>query len=219
MATFVLVAALLLGSAADTVTVKGTLPKGTRLEFRASGSPDVTVADASPYQVVLAPDRYALLLTYPSGRRVRGAVSLAPPDVELNVQPEATGSSRAPEYDLLADWQVIDESGKPVGDARLVLEAEPGKGNPEPVVLWVTAGEQEKESDAAETTPDGRCLFRVRESRINPDRIVALRVNVEAKGYRPAHLRYVPVLEFSPSGHLYAKYPEEELKLKLSRDR
>jgi hypothetical protein len=216
MAALILIAALWL-AAADPVTVHGTLPPGAKLEFRAPGSADRIVAEASPFRLQMPPGRYDLALTYASGRRARGAAWLTLPDTELNVQPEATGRAATPEYDLLADWRVVNEKGEGVGGARVILEAEPGQGAPERLTLWVIVGEQEKESTAAETTPDGRFLFRVRESRLIPDRIAALRVTVEAKGFQTAHLRFTPVLEFSPSGHLFAKYPEEGLELKLKR--
>src|SRR5947209_4675038 len=150
MAALTLIAALWL-AAADPVTVHGALPAGAKLEFRTPGSSDFIKADSNPFRLQMAPGRYDLGLTYASGRRARGAAWLTQPDTELNVQPEAT--VRAGEYDLLADWRVVNEKGQGVGSARVALEAEPGEGPPEPLTLWVIVGEQEKESAAAETTP------------------------------------------------------------------
>lgn len=209
---------LLLANPADPVTVHGTLPQGARLELRAPGSEERIVAESSPFKLQVAPGRYEILLTYLSRRRVRAMTWLVSPEVEIHAEPEATKRVYPPDYDLLADWRVVDESGQMVGGARVTLQVQPAQGPPESLNLWAMVGDQEKEfTGGLETTPDGRFPFRVRESRLDVDRIVAVLVNVEAKGYQPFQLRLIPVLRFSPTGRLYPKYPEEDLELKLRK--
>jgi hypothetical protein len=208
----------LLAGAADLVTVQGTLPTGARLELRAPGAEELIVAETSPFKLQLAPDRYDISLIYPSGRRARGTAWLVAPGVELHAEPEETQRGYPPDFDLLADWRVVNELGQPVGDARVTLQAQPARGAAETLNVWAMIGDEEKELEGAlTTTPDGRFPFRVRESRVAPNRIVAILVRVEAKGYQPLEMRLTPVLRFSPAGRLYPKYPEEDLELKLRR--
>jgi len=209
---------LLLATPADPVTVHGTLPPRARLELRAPGSEERIVAETSPFKLQVAPGRYEIILTYLSGRRARAMTWFVSPEVELHAEPEASKRVIPPDYDLLADWHVVNESGQTVGGARVTLQVQPASGPAESLKVWAMVADEEKEiAGVLETTPDGRFPFRVRESRLDVDRIVAIQVSVETQGYQPLHLRLNPVLRFSPSGHLYAKYPEEDLELKLRK--
>jgi len=209
---------LLSPAVADQITVHGTLPERARLEFRALGSEEKITAETTPFKLQIAPGRYELLLTYPSGRRTRTMAWLMSADIEIKVEPAGSIRSTPPDYDLLADWRVKDESGQTVGGARVTLQAIPVQGSAEPLPVWTMVGDEEKEvAGVVETTPDGRFPFRIRESRLTLDRIVAIQVSIGAKGYQPFQLRIEPVMRFSSSGHFYPQYPEEDLELKLRK--
>lgn len=202
-------------------TVRGALPPGVHLEFAAVGSAERITVEGPPgggaYSLELPSGRYDIFLVSPT-RRVRGHGWLTEPEVELNAEPENPRPSSSVEYDLLAEWRVVDESGKGVGPARVALEAELPNGEREKLRVWIPAGDEEKEvSGLLETTPDGRFVFRARESRLLADRVVALRVTVEMKGYASTVRRLRPTLEFSPSGHFFARYPEEGVEIRLKK--
>src|SRR5260221_8985650 len=95
---------------ADQVTVHGTLPDHARLELRAPGSEERIVAETSPFKLQVAPGRYEILLTYASGRRFRAMTWFTLPETELQAEPEASKRVIPPDYDLLADWRVVNES-------------------------------------------------------------------------------------------------------------
>ncbi len=199
----------------------GVLPTGARLEFLAQGSPDrltaTTGAGSGKYSIELPPARYEITLVLSDGKRESGFASIANPETTINAEPPASGkgpaaSASAQEYDLLADWRVLDKTKHGIGSAKVSLEAELTNGRTEKLTTWVLSslGDEEKETDSAfETTPDGRALFRVRESRFRVDRVMALRVKVEAPGHAPFNLRLTPVLEFSSNGHFHAVYPDQ----------
>ncbi len=209
---------LLAAIPADLVSVHGALPQGARLELRAPGSEERIVAETSPFKLQVTAGRYEVFLVYSTGRRVRAMIWLVSPEVEIQADPEATKRGTPPDYDLLADWRVVNESGQTVGGARVTVQVQPARGPAESLNLWTMVGDEEKEvAGVLETTPDGRFPFRVRESRLSLERIVALQVTVEAKGYQPLQLRLNPVLRFSPTGHLFPQYPEEDLELKLRK--
>lgn len=197
--------------------VHGVLPAGSRLEFLAPGSPDRQSAksdEKGAYSIALAAGRYEVTLIAASGKRTTAMVSIASSGTEINAQPEEKSKSAASgqEYDLLADWRVVDQAKHGVGPVKVALEAELSNGRTEKLSVWALSGngDEEKETDGAfDTTPDGRVLFRVRESRFRPDRVVALHVKVEAAGHAPLERRLPPVLEFSSSGHFHAIYPEQ----------
>ena len=207
--------------AKPTIRVHGTLPQGARLEFRLVGQPERFPAEGK-YSLSLTPGRYDLVLTYGSGRRILGSVSLSNPEVELNAHPENPKPSSGVEYDLFADWRVVaqsgDDSGKGVGPASVILEVEPARGAPQKLNAWVITDDGEKEiSGSMDTNPDGRFVFRARESRLRPEDVIALRVTVSRPGFQPATMRIVPVLEFSEAGHFYARYPDEGVEIKLKK--
>jgi hypothetical protein len=196
--------------------VHGTLPAGAKLEFLTPGSPDRLTAQAGEkgaYSIVLVPGRYEL--TYVTGTRRVAAMVWIAGDTEINGLPEAKGkveNASGQEYDLLADWRVVDKNKRGVGPSRVALEAELSNGRSEKLTLWALSGigDEEKETNAPfETTPDGRVLFRVRESHLRSDRVTAMRVRVEAPGHPPLILRIQPVLEFAETGHFHAVYPEQ----------
>jgi len=202
-------------------TVHGVIPAGTQLEFLAPGSPDRQVARSDArgaYSIALAAGRYEVTLIAVSGKRTTAMVSITATGAEINAQAEEKSkvAPSAQEYDLLADWRVVeknaDKTKHGVGPVKVALEAELSNGRTEKLSVWALSGngDEEKETDGAfETTPDGRVLFRVRESRFRPDRVVALHVKVEAPGHAPFEQRLLPVLEFSASGHFHAIYPEQ----------
>ena len=212
---------VLVAADADKVKVHGRLPPGARAEFQAAGSPEkITVEPKgrSEYSIELPPDRYDIYLITASGRRAQGAAWITGAEVELNAAPLNPRPTSTVEYDLVAEWRVKAETGKGLGPARVTLEGIPARGAPQRLTVWVPAGEEEKEVQGAlETAPDGRFVFRVRESRIRPDRVVALVVKVEMEGYAPATQRLTPTLEFSESGHLFARYPEDGVEITLAR--
>ena len=210
----------LTAAAADKVKVHGKLPPGARLEFMAAGSPERVISESKngSYAIELPPGRYDISLIGGPGRRAEGTAWIAGAEVELNAAPLNPRPTSTAEYDLLAEWRVVDEAGKGLGPSFVRLEAAPARGAPQKLTAWVPAGDDEKEVEGdLETAPDGRFVFRVRESLIRPDRVVALVVKVEKDGYSPATLRLVPALEFSESGHLFARYPEEGVEIKLAR--
>ncbi len=201
---------------AASITVHGALPPGAKLEFRAAGQAERFTAQGN-YSLTLEPGRYDLALTYLAGRKVLASAALMNPGVELNAKPENPKPSGAAEYDLFADWRVTDEAGKGV-KARVTLEVEPARGSPQKLVAWVITDDGEREiTGTLDTTPDGRFVFRARESRLRPDDVIAIQVTANAPGYAPATARLAPVLEFSDTGHFYARYPDEGVEIKLKK--
>ena len=202
-------------------TVHGALPAGARLEFLAPGSSDRQTAkadDKGAYSMALAAGRFEVTLVAASGKRSTAMVSIPSGGAEINAQPQtepgekSKSAASGQEYDLLADWRVVDKAKNGAGPAKVALEAELSNGRTEKLNVWALSGlgDEEKETDGGfDTTPDGRVLFRVRESRFRPDRVVALRVKVEVAGHAPLEQRLLPVLEFSSSGHFHAVYPEQ----------
>jgi hypothetical protein len=113
---------------------------------------------------------------------------------------------------LLADWHVTARDGQPAGPSQLSIEAELSSGRAEKLTVWALSsfGDEEKETDGPlQTTPDGRVLFRVRDTRLRPDRVLALRVSVQMPSAEKITRRITPILEFSASGHLHAVYPDD----------
>jgi hypothetical protein len=200
-----------------TCTVRGTLPAGSHLEFRAPGSPDrktATPGDSGQYSLELDPGRYEISWIQANGKKATSMAWISGPEVPLNVEAGAGAvNASGQEFDLLGDWRITSRDGKSVGPAQVVLEAElVGASKTEKLSVWmlVGSGDEEKETDGAlVTTPDGRILFRVRESRLQPDRVAALRVSVQAPGWEGISRRITPVLEFSANGHLHAIYPDD----------
>jgi len=201
-------------------TVRGVLPVGSRIEFLPPGSPDRKIAqagDKGQYSLQLDPARYEITLVLATGKKFSGSAWLGQPGSEIQINAEsrtaATGlDASAQAYDLLADWRVLDGTGKAVGAAKLTIEAELNSGRLEKLPAWalVGVGDEEKETEGPlETTPDGRSLFRIREARLRPDRIVALRVSVNARGFPALTKRITPAFEFSASGHFHAIYPDD----------
>ncbi len=214
---------ILSAQAAEKVKVHGKLLSGARLEFQALGSPERVVVEPKPeskdgdYSIELPPNRYDIFLIS-AGRRAEGTAWITGEEVELNASPLNPRPTTTLEYDLVAEWRVKDEAGKGLGPARVTLEAVPARGAPQKLTVWVPADEDEKEVEGQmETAPDGRFVFRARESLIRPDRVVALVVKVEMQGYAPATRRLTPALEFSESGRLFARYPEEGVEITLSK--
>jgi hypothetical protein len=208
-------------------TVRGTLPAGSQLEFRAPGSPDrksATAGEKGQYSLLLDPGRYEIIWVRANGKKFSDTVWLSGAEVRLNAEAgaESGGGLRldggaatnasAQEYDLLADWRVIGHDGQGAGPSQLTMEAELNNGRTENLTVWALSslGDDEKETAGPlVTTPDGRILFRVRDNRMRPDRVVALRISVRLPGGETVTRRITPVLEFSASGHLHAIYPDD----------
>jgi hypothetical protein len=196
--------------------VRGTLPLGSRLEFRAPGSPDrksAIAGDKGQYSLPLNPGRYEITWVQSNGKKFSDMVWLSGPEVHLNAELGAAESKASgQEYDLLADWRVIGRDGQAAGPSQLTIEAELSNGRTEKLTVWALSsfGDEEKETDGPlQTTPDGRVLFRVRDTRMRPDRVVALRVAVQTPSAEKFTRRVTPLLEFSASGHLHAIYPDD----------
>lgn len=198
-------------------TVHGSLPTGARLEFLAPGSTDRQIAKSNSkglYSITLPPGRYEVTLISASGKRVPAMYNVSGAGAEMNAQPEEKSKSSASgqEYDLLADWHVVDSAKKGIGPVKVTLEAELTNGRTEKLSLWALSGLGDEEKPAEgmfqTDTPDGRVQFRVREARLNAERVAALRVKVEVAGHPAVERRVVPVLEFSSSGHFHSIYPE-----------
>jgi hypothetical protein len=200
--------------------VRGVLPPSARLEFLAQGSPDRLTAaagDTGKYSIELPPARYEVTLILSNGKRQTGFASIRNPETTINAEAAPSGKSpavtaSAQEYDLLADWTVTDKAKRGIAAAKVSLDAELTNGRTEKLTVWVLAGlgDEEKETEGAfQTTPDGRAIFRVRESRLRLDRVMALIARVEAPGHAAVTARITPVLEFSSSGHFHAVYPEQ----------
>jgi hypothetical protein len=203
-------------------TVRGVLPAGSQIEFQAPGSTDrksATAGDKGQYSLQLDPGRYEITWVQPKGKKVTEMAWLSGLEVQINAE-NGGGKTNVSgqEYDLLADWSVTDRAGSGVGPSQLTIEAELTGGRTEKLSVWAlnAFGDEEKETEGPLlTTADGRVLFRVRESRLRPDRVTALQVSVKAPpGWFSSERRITPVLEFSASGHLHAIYPDE-LKLSL----
>jgi hypothetical protein len=179
--------------------------------------------------------RYEITLVQSSGKKFSETVWLSGPEVQLNAETasgsdgESRGALRldgaggtnasGQEYDLLADWRVTDRDGHGTGPSQVMLEVELTSGRTEKLSVWALSsdGDQEKETAGPLlTSPDGRVLFRVRDSRLRPDQVVALVVSVKGPGGETMSRRIAPVLEFSASGHLHAIYPDD-LTLSLGK--
>ncbi len=162
------------------------------------------------------PGRYEITWVQPNGKKTSEMAWLSGPEVRLNAEGAGgVANSSGQEYDLLADWRVTGRDGQGVGPSQLRIEAELTGGQTEKLSIWVLSGLGDEEKETAGplvTTPDGRVLFRVRESRLRPDRVTALRVSVigpnGGSGGDNVSRRITPVLEFSASGHLHAVYPD-----------
>jgi hypothetical protein len=199
--------------------VRGVLPAGSQIEFRAPGSSDrksAATGDKGEYSVSLDAGRYEITWVQSSGKKFSDTVWLSGPEVQLNAE-TASGSgggshASGQEYDLLADWRVTDRDGHGTGPSQVMLAAELTSGRIEKLSVWALSslGDEEKETAAPLlTTPDGRILFRIPDSRLRPDRVVALVVSVKGPGGETVNRRMAPLLEFSASGHLHAVYPDD----------
>ncbi len=214
------------GAAEDTA---GAPVAGVRWEFLLSGSPEkksaVTGADGK-YSLALPAGAYEILLYLPGQTRPHSAMAwlAGREEVVINARvpkervTPGVGSPGHLEYDFLGEWRVVDERGRGVGPARVTLEALQRDARRARFPVHVPAADDEKETDGQlETAPDGRFVFRIRESHLLPEKVVALVVTVEMPGFLPQSVRVFPVLQFSETGHLFAAYPEEDVEIRLKR--
>ena len=220
--------------AAETITVRGAAEDtagapvaGVRWEFLLAGSPEkktaVTGADGS-YSLNLPPGAYEVLVYYPGqGKPHSGQAWLGPAgrgEVLINARVPKERFEGHLEYDFLGEWRVVDEAGRGVGPAHVKLEALLRDGSRSSFPVYVPTADEEKQVEGpVETAPDGRFVFRIREARLIPDRVVALLATAEAPGFLPHSVRIFPAMQFSETGHLYAAFPEDNVNIPLKRKR
>jgi hypothetical protein len=235
MRLFVLVALLLLTVAAGVpqtspLTVRGEAEDtagaavgGVRLDFLLWGSSEKKTAVTGPdgkYSIELPVGRYEIQLTLPGRQRPQSEFAFLGPadrkEVVLNVRVPKDAAAALTEYDTLGDWRVVDQQGRRVGPAKVTFEALQRDGRRVTFPVYVPVLDEEKEVNGpVNTDPAGRFVFRIREAHLAADRVVALIVTAEAPGYLPRSERIFPALQFSETGHLYAAYPEEGVKITL----
>jgi hypothetical protein len=234
MRLFVLVALLVIAAAvpaqAPSVTVHGAAEDtagaavgGVRLDFLLWGSSEKKTAVTGPdgkYSIELPVGRYEIQLTLPGQQRPQSDFAfLGPADrtqVVLNVRVPKDAAAALTEYDTLGDWRVVDQQGRRIGPAKVTFEALQRDGRRVTFPVYVPVLDEEKEvTGPVDTDPAGRFVFRIREAHLAADRVVALIVTAEAPGYLPRSERIFPALQFSETGHLYAAYPEEGVKITL----
>lgn len=208
------------GAAEDTA---GAAVGGVRFEFLLFGSPEKKSAVTGPdgkYSIDLPPGRYDIQLTLPGQQRAQSdSAFLGPADrkeIVLNARIPKDKTAAITEYDTLGEWRVVDQQGRPVGPAKVTFEALQRDGRRATFPVYMLVSDEEKEINGPmDTDPAGRFLFRIRETHVAPDRVVALIVTAEMPGYVPRSERVYPALQFSETGHLYANYPEEGVKIAL----
>lgn len=189
---------------------------GVRLEFLLQGSPKKEAAvtgEDGKYALTLPAGYYEIVLNLPdpqvppkSGR----AWLAGREEAVLNARIPKTKFEGQLEYDFLGEWRVVDERGRGVGGARVTIESLDRAGRRATFPLYIPVDEGEKQNEGAvQAAPDGRFVFRIRETQIVPDEVAALIVTVDAPGFAPRSVHVFPVLQFSETGHLYEAYPEE----------
>lgn len=206
------------GAAEDT---SGAPVSGVRWEFLLTGSPEkkpaVTGADGK-YTIALPAGLYEILLYHPGQTRPHGRMAWlgGREEIVLNARIPRERFDGHLEYDCLGEWQVTGQNGRGLGPARVTIEGLLRDGKKKRFPVYLPAGDDEKETDGRfETPPDGRFVFRIRESHILPENVIGLIVTADVPGYFPAATRVFPVLQFSETGHLFAAYPEENVQIRL----
>lgn len=217
-------------AAADTVAIRGAAEDtegkpvaGVKLFFLLSGSSEKREAASGAdgaYSISLPAGEYEIQLLFPgqvkphSGQAWLGGR----PEIALNVRVPKDRAEGHFEYDALAEWEVTDESGRGIGPARVTFEALQRNSRRSRFPVYIPVADDEKETDGSfSTSPDGRIIFRIRESHILPDKVVGLAVTASAPGFQENRMTIYPALQFSETGHLFAAYPEDGVKLKLTR--
>jgi hypothetical protein len=208
------------GAAEDTA---GVAVGGVRFDFLPWGSPEKKTAVTGPdgkYSIELPVGRYEIQLTLPGRQRPQSEFAFLGPaerkEVVLNVRIPKDKTEALTEYDTLGEWCVVDQQGRGIGPAKVTFEALQRDGRRVTFPVYVPVLDEEKEvTGPVDTDPAGRVVFRIREAHLAADRVVALIVTAEAPGYLPRSERIFPALQFSETGHLYAAYPEEGVKIAL----
>jgi hypothetical protein len=208
------------GAAEDTA---GAAVGGVRLDFLLWGSSEKKTAVTGPdgkYSIELPVGRYEIQLNLPGRQRPQSDFAFLGPadrkEMVLNVRVPKDAAAALTEYDTLGDWRVVDQQGKGIGPAKVTFEALQRDGRRVTFPVYVPVLDEEKEvTGPVDTDPAGRFVFRIREAHLAADRVVALIVTAEAPGYLPRSERILPALQFSETGHLYAAYPEEGVKIAL----
>jgi hypothetical protein len=234
MRLFVFVALLVIAATAPaqapSVTVRGEAEDtagaavgGVRLDLLLWGSSEKKTVVTGPdgkYSIELPVGRYEIQLTLPGRQRPQSEFAFLGPadrkEVVLNVRVPKDAAAALTEYDTLGDWRVVDQRGKGIGPAKVTFEALQRDGRRATFPVYVPVLDEEREvTGPVDTDPAGRFVFRIREAHLVPDRVVALIVTAEAPGYLPRSERIFPALQLSETGHLYAAYPEEGVKIAL----
>ncbi len=218
--------------ATETITVHGTAEdtdgaavEGVRLEFLRPGSPERKSAVTGPEgkcSLRLPAGTYDILLYLPKRTAPRlGRAWLGNrEEITVNVRVPKGTFLGAADYDVLGEWQVVNEQGRGIGPAKVTLEALLHDGSRARVPVYEFTAEGEKETGGQlEAAPDGRFVFRIPESHLRPAKAVALVATAEMPGFLPNSVQVVPALQFSETGRLFAAYPEEEVKIRLKRKR
>jgi hypothetical protein len=208
------------GAAEDTA---GAAVGGVRLDFVLWGSSEKKTAVTGPdgqYSIELPAGRYEIQLTLPGRQRPQSEFAFLGPadrkEVVLNVRVPKDTAAALTEYDTLGEWRVVDQQGRGIGPAKVTFEALQRDGRRVTFSVYVPVSDEEKEvTGPVDTDPAGRFVFRIREAHLAADRVVALIVTAEAPGYLPRSERILPALQFSETGHLYAAYPEDGVKIVL----
>jgi hypothetical protein len=201
----------------------GAAVGGVRLDFLLWGSSEKKTAVTGPdgkYSIELPVGRYEIQLALPGRQRPQSEFAFLGPadrkEVVLNVRVPKDAAAALTEYDTLGDWRVVDQQGRGIGPAKVTFEALQRDGRRVTFPVYVPVLDEEKEvTGPVDTDPAGRFVFRIREAHLAADRVVALIVTAEVPGYLPRSERIFPALQFSETGHLYAAYPEEGVKIAL----
>jgi hypothetical protein len=217
-------------SSGQTISLRGTASDtggagvaGVRFEFLPAGSSEKKTAETGAdgkYSLELPVGRYRILLSGPGLPRAESQAAYLGPaerkEIVLNARVPKDKPGGVLEYDVVGEWRVVDAQDHGIGPAKVTFEGLRPDGRRSTFPLYVVAGEEERQVDGPlDTDPAGRFVFRIRETHIVPDRVAGLVVTAEMPGYSPHSERIFPVLQFSETGHLFASYPEEGVRIAL----
>ncbi len=138
-----------LGVAEDT---DGAPVEGVRLEFLRPGSPEKKSAVTGPegnYSLSLPAGAYDILLYLPQETAPhRGQAWLGNREqITVNVRVPKQTFPGVLEYDVVGEWQVVNEQGRGIGPAKVTLEALLRDGRRVRVPVYLFTADGEKETD------------------------------------------------------------------------